>query len=61
MDPVGAVLISLYIVYRWIDLCRQQARGFRVKGIGTQPPECVTVIARSAWAGGVEFRRPCVQ
>mmetsp|Transcript_1565 Transcript_1565/g.4635 ORF Transcript_1565/g.4635 Transcript_1565/m.4635 type:complete len:426 (+) Transcript_1565:354-1631(+) len=24
VDPVGAIIISLYIVYRWIDLCKGQ-------------------------------------
>lgn len=28
---VGAIVISLYIVYRWIDLCRSQVRACLLK------------------------------
>ncbi len=31
VDPVGAIVISLYIVYRWIDLCRSQVRACLLK------------------------------
>lgn len=41
MDPVGAVLISLVIISRWVDVMKEQIR----KIVGhTAPPEFVQLV-----------------
>lgn len=44
VDPVGAIIISLYIVYRWIDLCKGQVRS-QLEILNLYPSDNVAISA----------------